>query len=197
MVPSPVPGPLLQAIGAVTAWLREAEVPAAVIGGVAASLLGRARVTKDVDLVVALAEEGELPQFLALAKQHGITPRTVDAVDFAKVSRVLLLRHEPSGIEIDISMASLPFERELIERAVERTIRGIVFRVATAEDLIVMKAIALRPRDVADIEALLDMHPQLDLERIRSFLRAFTEALETDDFAAEFERLLARQQRRK
>lgn len=197
MVPARVPGPLLQAIAAVTTWLREAEVPAAVIGGVAASLLGRARVTKDVDLVVALPDEGELSRFLALAKPHGITPRAVDAVDFAKVSRVLLLRHEPSGIEIDISMASLPFERELIERAVERTIRGVAFRVATPEDLIVMKAIALRPRDVADIEALLDMHPQVDLERIRSILRVFTEALETDDFAAEFERVLARQQRRK
>jgi hypothetical protein len=197
MAPARVPGPLLQAIGAVTAWLREADVPAAVIGGVAASVLGRPRVTKDVDLVVALAEEKELPGFLALAERHGVTPRTADSLDFAKVSRVLLLRHEPSGIEIDISLAGLPFEREVIERALERTVRGVVFRVATAEDLIVMKAIALRPRDVADIEALLDTHPDLDLERIRAFLRAFTEALETEDFAAEFERLLAHHRRRR
>jgi hypothetical protein len=33
--------------------------------------------------------------------------------------------HEPSGIEIDLSLATLPFEREVIERAVERTIRGV------------------------------------------------------------------------
>lgn len=191
-----VPGPLLQAIGAVTAWLRSADVPAAVIGGVAASLLGRPRVTKDVDLVVALTADSDLPRFLALGERHGVTPRTADAVDFAKVSRVLLLRHGPSGIEIDMSLASLPFEQEVIERAVERTIRGVAFRLATVEDLIVMKAIALRPRDIADIEALLDTHPQLDVERIRGYLRAFTEALETDDFAAEFERLLVRQQRR-
>jgi len=196
MATARVPGPLLQAIGAVTSWLRDADVPGAIIGGVAASLLARPRVTKDVDLVVALPDD-ELPRFLALGKHYGITPRTADAVDFAKVSRVLLLRHEPSGIEIDLSLASLPFEREVIERAVERTIRGVAFRVATAEDLIVMKAIALRPRDVADIEALLDTHPHLDLERVRAFLQAFTEALETDDFAGEFERVLARQRRRK
>jgi hypothetical protein len=190
-----VPGPLLQAIAAATAWLRDAGAPAAVIGGVAASLLGRPRVTKDVDLV-ALAEDGDLPRLLSLGEKWGITPRADDAVDFAKVSRVVLLRHEPSGIEIDLSLVGLPFEREVIERAVERTIRGVTFRIATAEDLIVMKAIALRPRDVADIEALLDAHPDLDVERIRSFLRDFTEALEADDFAAEFERLLARQRRR-
>lgn len=189
-----VPGPLLHAIADATAWLREAGVPAAVIGGVAASLLGRPRVTKDVDLV-ALAEDSDLPRLLALGLHRGITPRTEDAVEFAKVSRVLLLRHEPSGIEIDLSLAGLPFEREIIERATERTIRGVTFPIASVEDLVVMKAIALRPRDVADIEALLDAHPQLDLERIRSLLRTFTEALEADDFAAEFERLLGRQQR--
>lgn len=196
MAQARVPGPLLQAIGAVTAWLREANVRAAVIGGVAASLLGRPRVTKDVDLV-ALTDDGDLPGLLALGQHHDIVPRAADAMEFAKVSRVLLLKHEPSGIEIDLSLASLPFEREVIERAVEHTIRGVPFRVATAEDIVVMKAIALRPRDVADIEALLDAHPQMDLERIRSLLRAFTEALEADDFAAEFERLLSHKRRRR
>jgi hypothetical protein len=110
---------------------------------------------------------------------------------------VLLLRHQPSGIELDISLATLPFEREVVERALERNVRGVCFRLATAEDLVVMKGIALRARDVADIEALLDTHPTLDLERIRTLLRAFTEALETDDFAAEFERVLAHHHRRR
>src|SRR6187399_966028 len=112
MAPARVPGPLLQALAAVTAWLLQANVPAAVIGGVAASLLGRPRVTKDVDRV-ALAGDSELARMLSLAKQHGITPRASDAVDFAKVSRVLLIRHEPSGIEIDLSLARLQFEREV------------------------------------------------------------------------------------
>ncbi|HWP04336.1 MAG TPA: nucleotidyl transferase AbiEii/AbiGii toxin family protein [Polyangiaceae bacterium] len=196
MAPARVPGPLLQALAAVTAWLRQADVPAAVIGGVAASLLGRPRVTKDVDLV-ALADDSDVPRLLSLGKQHGVTARAADAVEFAKVSRVLLLRHEPSGIEIDVSLATLPFEREVIERAAERTVRGVTFRLASAEDIVVMKAIALRPRDVADIEALLETHPHLDVERIRSLLRSFTDALESDDFAGEFERLLAHQRRRK
>jgi len=41
-----VTGPLLQAIAATTAWLKQANTSAAVIGGVAASLLGRPRVQK-------------------------------------------------------------------------------------------------------------------------------------------------------
>jgi len=145
-----VAGPLLQAIAATTAWLKQANTSAAVIGGVAASLLGRPRVTKDVDLV-ALADDGDVPRLLSLGREHGFEPRVADAVAFAKVSRVLLLKHEPSGIEIDLSLAGLPFEREVIERAVERSVRGVSFRVATPEDIVVMKAVAMRPRDIDDI----------------------------------------------
>ena len=56
-------GPLLQAIAATTAWLKQANISAAVIGGVAASLLGHPLVTKDVDLV-ALADDSDVPRLL-------------------------------------------------------------------------------------------------------------------------------------
>jgi predicted nucleotidyltransferase len=189
-----VAGPLLRTIAASQAWLGEAEVPVAVIGGVAASLLGRPRVTKDVDMV-ALAEDDTWRGLLEVGTRHGFEARVADALDFARLSRVLLLRYEPTGIELDLSFAALPFERELIERAATRVVRGVTFRVATAEDIVVMKSLALRPRDVADIEAILEATPQLDLQRVRVTLRAFTEALETDDFAGEFERILQRTRR--
>jgi predicted nucleotidyltransferase len=190
-----VAGPLLRAIDASCSWFRELKAPAALIGGVAASLLGRPRVTKDVDMVV-LVDDDAWAAALEVGARHGFAPRVADALEFARMSRVLLLVHQPSGIELDLSFAALPFERELIERANERTVRGVVFRVATAEDIVVMKALALRPRDVADIEAILEATPALDLARVRELLRTFTEALETDDFAAEFERILVRSRRR-
>ncbi len=146
--------------------------------------------------MVALVDDDAWAQVLEKGGRHGFEPRVADALEFARGSRVLLLVHRPTGIELDLSFAALPFERELIERAVEKTVRGVVFRVATAEDIIVMKALALRPRDVADIEAILEATPGLDLERVRGLLRVFTEALETDDFAAEFERILQRARRR-
>ncbi|MES1176489.1 MAG: DUF6036 family nucleotidyltransferase [Myxococcales bacterium] len=42
-----------------------------------------------------------------------------------------------------------------MEPPVERSVRGVSFRVATPEDIVVMKAIAKRPRDIADIGAIL------------------------------------------
>jgi len=188
---APVTRPLLRAIGAAQAWLDELGIPAAIVGGIAASLLGRPRVTKDVDLV-ALVPESEWPRLLEAGRRLGFEPRAADALAFARLSRVLLLKHAPTQIELDLSFAGLPFEVEVIERATAHTVRGTTFRVASPEDIVVMKALALRPRDIADIEAIIELHPELDLARIRGLLKAFTEALETDDFAAEFERILVR-----
>ncbi len=194
MTKLPITGPLLKAIEAARDWLAEQSVPGAVVGGVAASLLGRPRVTKDVDLV-ALLDDRRWPSFVAAGKRQAIEPRIGNAIDFARTSRVLLLKHVPSGTEIDLSFAGLPFERELIERATVRSVRGVEFRLATPEDLLIMKALALRPRDIADIEAILELNADLDLERVHSTLQAFTEALEADDFVAEFERIVKRTRR--
>jgi len=184
-----VPGPLLMAVAAATRWLEEAGVRSALIGGVAASLLGRPRVTKDVDIVV-LAEESTWSELLARGKPHGIIPRVENALEFARTTRVLLLVHETSGVELDISFAALPFERELIDRSTARSIRGVSFNVATAEDLLIMKALALRPRDIADIEGIVSVVPDLDLDRVRRTVAEFSEALESDDFVAELDRIL-------
>ena len=41
-----------------------------------------------------------------------------------------------------------------------------------------MKAVAHRPKDIADIQAIAASHPSLDKERIRSWVEQFGEALE-------------------
>jgi hypothetical protein len=163
---------LLTAIAAATRWFEEAGVRAALIGGVAASLLGRPRVTKDVDIVV-VAEESTWSELLARGARHGIISRVEDALEFARTTRVLLLVHEASGVELDISFAALPFERELIDRSTPKSIRGVSFNVARAEALIIMKALALRPRDIADIEGIVGVIRNLDLDRVRRTVAEF------------------------
>ena len=51
-------------------------------------------------------------------------------------------------------------------------------RIASAEDLVIMKAVAGRARDVADIENLISANPDLDVERIRRWVREFSSVLE-------------------
>ncbi len=184
--------PLLEALRASSAWLRAAKVPGAVIGGVAASLHGQPRVTRDVDIVALVADEQWAP-FVALGARFGIRPRRADALEFARATRVLLLRHGPSKVDLDVSLGAIAFERALVARATTKRIRGVSFRVATAEDVVVMKSLALRPRDIADIEGILGAVPELSLEQVRRDLRALSESLEGPDFLGELEGIVSRQ----
>lgn len=157
--------PLLAAIRNLVVWLQDTAVRGTVIGGVAASLLGRPRVTRDIDALVVL-DESKWATFLAKGMTCGFVPRLADAVAFARQARVLLVRHEASGIDLDIAFGALPFEEETVRHAVWREVAGIQVPLPLPEDLLIMKAVAHRPRDMADIESILDAQPQVDLRRV-------------------------------
>jgi hypothetical protein len=179
----------VDALRAITAWLDATGARGVVIGGVAASVLGRPRLTGDIDALV-IVEDAEWETFVAAGARFGIRPRRKDAIAFARRSRVLLLRHADSGIALDVTLGALPFEQEAVARGRRRRIDGLSVPLVTPEDLIVMKAVAHRPRDIADIEALRDMHPRLDRARILRLVREFAAVLDSPDLATEVERIL-------
>ena len=78
--------PLEAAIAALVGLLRAERVRGMVIGGVAASLLGRPRTTRDVDAVVWIEDPREWVTFLAASREHGFGPRIDDPIGFAKRS---------------------------------------------------------------------------------------------------------------
>ncbi len=183
--------PLLAALGDLVAWLQAAHVSGVVIGGVAASLLGRPRVTRDVDALVLVSEE-RWKEFLKLGKRHGFRPRRKDALAFAHKARVLLVTHGPSDIDADIVFGALPFEEETVARALRVKVAGIRVPLPAPEDLIIMKAVAHRQRDLGDIESILDAHPKLDLKRVRRWVREFSNVLSAPDVLSDLEAILKR-----
>jgi predicted nucleotidyltransferase len=103
---------------------------------------------------------------------------------------VLLLQHNQTRIDVDISLGALPFEQEMIERAIEFTTPGLTVQVATPEDLIITKAVAHRKRDLLDIDNLVSVYPNLDLARIRHWVGQFAAVLETPELVKDLENLL-------
>ena len=55
-----------------------------------------------------------------------------------------------------------------------------------------MKAIPRRPQDVQDIERLLQVYPDLDRDRVRFWVQAFADVLETPEVWDEIAPLLNR-----
>jgi hypothetical protein len=160
-VADPFPASLQAALADLVKWLEAAHIPAMIIGGVAASALGRPRLTQDID-ALAIMPDAEWANVIESAGRYGIIPRIGEALEFARRSRVLLLRHVNSGIDVDVTLGGLPFEQAAVEKSAVHNIGGLQLRLPRVEDLLVMKAIVRRPKDNEDIRGLLAAHPHVD-----------------------------------
>lgn len=190
-VPEQVPASLRTALADLLQWLDGAGVPSMLIGGVAASVLGQPRLTQDID-VMAVAPESAWAGLVEAGARHGIAPRITGAVEFAVRSRVLLMRHEASGIDIDVILGSLSFEEAAVGRSQRHALGGLMLRLPRVEDLLVMKAVAGRPKDIQDMEGLLAANPDLDVAFVRRWVREFATAMSMPSLLDELEKVLAR-----
>jgi hypothetical protein len=151
-----------------------------VIGGIAVIARGVPRVTRDIDVAFS-GPEVTLQQLVVDLEPAGIVPRIEDAVAFAAESQVLLSRHAETGVDIDVSLAWLPFEMEAIAAAGPAMLGAARLQVAQPEDLVIYKAVAWRPQDQQDVERLLVLHgARMDLARVRRHVRELGEAMEED-----------------
>jgi predicted nucleotidyltransferase len=184
-----LPQSLLRVLASLTEWFKDQHVSYAIIGGAAIGFLAQPRATQDIDAVTWL-DLAETAGFVKSGARFGFFPRISDPIEFALKSRVLLLQHNQTKIDVDISLGALPFEREMIERAIEFTTPELSVQIATPEDLIITKAVAHRKRDLLDIDNIVSVYPNLDLARIRHWVGQFAAALESPELVSDLENLL-------
>lgn len=154
------------ALADLAAALNATAVPWMVIGGIAVIARGVRRMTTDIDATVRGDQLSVATLLQALAKKR-IVPRIRDAERFASESLVLLLKHQPTDVEIDVSMAWTDFEHEALAACSITKFGRANAPMARAEDLIVFKAIAGRPKDIQDATTLLVLYSAIDRRRIR------------------------------
>ena len=146
--------------------LNEAEVRYIVVGGIATILHGYVRATADVDLVVDLHTE-EAQKAIRTLSGYGLKPQaSVDPMQFAdtdqrarwvdeKNMEVFSLFHpQHPGLTVDLfARHPIPFE-PLWSRSIVMDLGGTLVRVCSIDDLIELKRLAGRPKDLVDIEKL-------------------------------------------
>lgn len=120
-----------------------------IIGGQAVLLYGEPRFTKDIDVTLALKPD-RLPDVLALPEARNLRPVPSDPQDFVRRTFVLPCIHDESTLGVDFIFSFSEFQREAINRGVERQVDGTPVRFATAEDLLIQKIVASRPTDLSD-----------------------------------------------
>ena len=172
--------PFREAIESLQRLLHKFDDRGVIVGGIAVGLLGKPRFTADVDAMFLLSTQ-DIPKFLEFARAENIIPRIQNAEEFARKNRILLLRHVPTETDIDVSLGILPFEEEMVERGSIKSFANLSVRLPTPEDLVIMKAIAHRPKDLEDIHTIAENYPNLDVQRIEKWVKAFGEVLETPE----------------
>jgi hypothetical protein len=145
-------------------FLDRHRMPYAVIGGIAVSLRGEPRVTADVDVVIGTDVAGAL-QLLDAIQPTPFEPLFQGAEEVVERTLILPLRHTASGVKLDIAVGLSGFERQTIARATPVDFRDFSVAIATAEDLLIMKVLASRPRDIQDARGIIAAQaPNLDWE---------------------------------
>jgi predicted nucleotidyltransferase len=149
--------------------LESARAPYALIGGFAVAFHGIPRPTRDIDLLLGLPRIS-IPPLLERFLDRGFTFRMDDVIRRLGEDHLATLHF--GEVPIDILDAILPVFRRTVEAAEVEEVRGRRVRIARAEDLIILKMIALREDDRRDVLGILAAkRTGLDLEAVRRGLR--------------------------
>jgi hypothetical protein len=174
-------------------FLEAAGVRHLVIGGVAVGVVGEARTTGDVDVVGYLTNE-EAVALIAKASAAGFDVRPEVERERLRETGTLRFRHGP--FQLDVILASLPFEDAADARAVTKRLFGRLVRFPTPEDLIIFKVLAGREKDVLDAVGIARRHlPSLDRRYIEKTIQGICDLAEDTASWRRLESVLRRAER--
>ncbi len=176
-------------ISRIAVELKKADLPYMIIGGQAVLLYGAPRMTKDIDITLGLDAES-LETLLPVVDATDLKIIPEDFRSFVKQTFVLPTRDEESGIRVDFIFSFTPYERQAISRSKIIPLKGTDVMFASAEDLIIHKIFAGRPRDLEDIKSILLKNPDIDREYIKKWLTEFEKSPEKEGLVKVFENAL-------
>ena len=146
---------LVDELHAIAGALRALGVPYAICGGIAVTIHGATRTTKDIDVLI---ERNDVPRVLEAVRPLGYVfaalPMTFDGGTERErnVQRVSKL-HDKEHLVLDLLIAEAAFAGLLRERIQVELPEGVL-SVVPLDVLLKMKRLAGRPQDLADIEKL-------------------------------------------
>lgn len=145
--------------------LSEADVRFVLMGGLAVQLHGFLRSTFDVDVTLAM-DDGNLSRFIGVARAFDLRPVVPVAIDSLRNAAQIeqwrrekgmlafaLREPEAGGTVVDVTVRPEVAFVDLEARATKVAFFGREVRIAAIDDLLTMKRVANRPKDLLDFAA--------------------------------------------
>jgi hypothetical protein len=160
-------------IGRLAAELEARRIPFMLIGGQAVLLHGEPRLTQDVDVTMGVGPD-RVQDLLDACEALGLDPLPDDPRSFVRETFVLPAADPDTGVRVDLIFSTTPYEAQAIERAVLIDVGTRNAPFATAEDLMLHKLFAGRPRDLEDAAGIVRRKgPELDWEYLERWASEF------------------------
>ncbi|MBW2256021.1 MAG: nucleotidyl transferase AbiEii/AbiGii toxin family protein [Deltaproteobacteria bacterium] len=159
--------------------LDERDLRWFVFGAQAVAVRGAPRTTQDLDVTVEV-DRAQLPELMGALEAQGLRHRYPDITEELLTSGSVLPLAHTSGMEIDLVLAGSGLEAIALARATRVSIDRVEVPVAHATDLVVMKVLAGRGKDLDDVRALL-ASGDVELAEARDLLGQLEEALGQSD----------------
>ena len=181
--------------------LERFRLASALIGGVAVGARATERLTRDVDLAVAVQDDREAENAVRELSGAGyLVEVLLENTATGRLATVRLLSPLDQSTRVDLLFASCGIEPEIVAAAETLDLLGRSCRVATRGHLIALKVLSRserRPQDDLDLAALLPDAAPADLDVARSGLDLITArgCARDKNLAREFDDAMARWKR--
>jgi hypothetical protein len=160
--------------------LTKLGVEFAVVGGIAVSFRAIERLTKDLDLAIAVEDDARAQSIVHEFSQLGFLIDDVfDHEETGRMATVRMISPGENPMFVDFLFASSGIEAEVVGSAEEgHLFSDINVRVATTPSLIALKVLSAREsrmRDIVDLQSLFEFASPEEIGESRQLLDLITE----------------------
>lgn len=169
-----------------------------VFGAQAVIAAGVPRLTADIDVTVAVPSGGPMALLTAL-ERSGLRLREVgDVATFIAETRVIPVVHVASNVPVDVVLAGPGPEEDMMERAQLRQVGPAQIPFVDLADLIALKILAGRDKDLEDVRLLIRASPpELSLDIARQRVAHLGALIDDSTLLTTFDRVVGAQRRRR
>ncbi len=145
-------------------------------GGWAVSMMGIARTTIDIDMLMVLDETAKKQVISILENSFHLIQSHENEMEFKRLTiwrNIVSLKNKNEPFMIDLIKADTDYLKRVITRRIEIDYEGVVIPVIAIEDLIILKLSSFRKQDQADIENLVRSGTPIDWQYLETNVKKF------------------------